>query len=1093
MSTNWWPSALTLAERAAMRRAQKASQPNETAPTAGTSRASRWRSQRPFNRPEFLTRRLRVDGLTEAEFDALVDTPPPGVPGDAQPPEWARDVERADAIAREIAQLPGRPDDASSDGLGPVRAFVEPFVTAGMAHLHAEARAIVSEHPRAPFDPQHATSLFEPLLWGHLVGRALKVVILELNVARVRGTLVGDSSEARCASFTSQLRSGAVRDQIIEEYPVLARSIVTATDYWVESARELLRYLAEDVDAIQEAFAVGGELGSLIAVSGNAGDVHRRGRSVAIAEFSSGVRVVFKPRPLDVDRHFADLVAWINALGQAPKLRAVEVLTRGDHGWAEFVSDAPCNSRDEVERFYQRFGAWLAVLHVLNATDFHYENVIASGEFPMLIDLEALFHPLPVAANATGEPEQLGWEALQRSVLRTGVLPFRAYDNEQSSGLDMSAMGGAGGQRTPNRFPVLVAPGTDEMRLERDYVNLPPAQNRPTLGSQPVDPAAFTDSLVSGFTATYGLLLAHREALLAPHGPVRAFANDAIRVVLRPTRQYALILSESNHPDVMRDALDRDRLFDRLWVAVPARPELERVIAWEHADLVHDDIPMFTSRPSSVDLFTANGEAIPGFFQHSGLSSAIERIEAMSEDDLLHQRWIVDASLVALLPGMHVAPTRDEIVPDPRVLCCTTESPREATLRAALRVVQHLVSRSIRKDDHVSWLGLTLLRERDWTIQPVGSDLYSGAAGIAFFLAYFDHVVGDADSRAIAQTVTRQVTRRLIASLEASDASPAFSPSSLGAFGALSGAVYALSHIGALWSDHGMIDLAERLVVLLGDHVDADRTLDIIGGTAGFIMAASALEHVRSAPATRRVLMRAADYLVDRGEERSGGLSWSTSLPASQPVTGMSHGASGIALALLAAGRVLNHPPFVDAAMRALSYERSCFDPARMNWPDYHLLPGRDQGESLGWMWAWCHGAPGIGLVRLDALGSRDDPELASDLAAALASTTRFGFGNNDSLCHGDLGNLELFVRAYELGYRGEWEAALTGHSSRVVARLQEGLWRCGVPGCIETPGLMTGLAGIGYGLIRIAAPERVPSLLALEPPRVTIGVRGGQ
>ena len=290
-----------------------------------------------------------------------------------------------------------------------------------------------------------------------------------------------------------------------------------------------------------------------------------------------------------------------------------------------------------------------------------------------------------------------------------------------------------------------------------------------------------------------------------------------------------------------------------------------------------------------------------------------------------------------------------------------------------------------------------------------------------------------------------------------------------------------------------MIDLAERLVVLLGDHVDADRTLDIIGGTAGFIMAASALEHVRSAPATRRVLMRAADCLVDRWEYRSGGLSWSTSLPASQPVTGMSHGASGIALALLAAGRVLNHPPFVDAAMRALSYERSCFDPARMNWPDYRLLPGRDQRESLGWMWAWCHGAPGIGLVRLDALGSRDDPELASDLAAALASTTRFGFGNNDSLCHGDLGNLELFVRAYELGYRGEWEAALTGHSSRLVARLQEGLWRCGVPGGIETPGLMTGLAGIGYGLIRIAAPERVPSLLALEPPRVTIGVRGGQ
>ena len=1092
MSNRWWPRAFTLAERAALRRGQSGSQAGEPAPAGGASRANRWRSQRPFDRPELLARRLRIDGLTEIEFDALVDTLPTGVSGEGEPPHWAREVERADAIAREIAQLPARLSEASSDGLAPVRTFVEPFVTAGMVHLHAEVRSIVAEHPRAPFDAEHATLLFEPLLWGHLVGRALKVVILELNVARVRGTLVGDSPEARCAHFASQLRSSPVRDQIIEEYPVLARSIVTATDYWVDSARELLRYLAEDFDALRDAFAAGGELGTLIALDGNAGDVHRRGRSVAIAEFSSGIRLVYKPRSLDVDRHFAELVTWVNSLGQAPNLRAVQVLTRGDHGWAEFVSNAPCNSRDEVERFYQRFGGWAAVLHILNATDFHYENVIASGEFPMLIDLEALFHPLPEAPNAGKEPEQVGWEALQRSVLRTGVLPFRAYDNEQSSGLDMSAMGGAGGQRTPNRFPVLVAPGTDEMRLERDFVSLPPSQNRPTLGSQLVDPAAFAGSLLSGFTATYRLLLAHREALLAPRGPLRAFANDPIRVVLRPTRQYALILSESNHPDVMRDALDQDRLFDRLWVAIPARPELERVIAPEHADLVRGDVPMFASKPASVDLFTAHGEAIPAFFRRSGLSSAIDRIEAMSEADLRHQRWVIEASLVALLPGMHVAPATDDIVPESWVPRAIGGSSREAALHAARRVAEHLVGRALKQEDRASWLGLTLLRERDWTIQPVGADLYSGAPGIALFLAYFDHVASDANSRALAQTVVRQLTRRLVSTLEASDTA-AFLPSSLGAFGALSGAIYALAHIGALWGDHDLVDLGERLVLALRDHVDADRTLDIIGGTAGFIMAASALEHVRSAPITRRALKHAAECLIARAEQRAGGLSWSTSLPASQPLTGMSHGASGMALALLAAGRLVNHPPFIHAAIRAMCYERSCFDPTRMNWPDYRILPGRNSDEGLAWMWAWCHGAPGIGLGRLDALGSSDDPELASDLAAALTSTARFGFGSNDSLCHGDLGNLELFVRAYELGYRGEWEDALASHSSRLVTRLQEGHWRCGVPGGVETPGLMTGLAGIGYGLLRIAAPERAPSLLALEPPRGTIGVRGGR
>jgi lantibiotic modifying enzyme len=35
-----------------------------------------------------------------------------------------------------------------------------------------------------------------------------------------------------------------------------------------------------------------------------------------------------------------------------------------------------------------------------------------------------------------------------------------------------------------------------------------------------------------------------------------------------------------------------------------------------------------------------------------------------------------------------------------------------------------------------------------------------------------------------------------------------------------------------------------------------------------------------------------------------------------------------------------------------------------------------------------------------------------------------------------------------------------------------------------RVPGMMTGLAGIGYGLLRLAEPERVPSVPVLEPPR---------
>ena len=42
---------------------------------------------------------------------------------------------------------------------------------------------------------------------------------------------------------------------------------------------------------------------------------------------------------------------------------------------------------------------------------------------------------------------------------------------------------------------------------------------------------------------------------------------------------------------------------------------------------------------------------------------------------------------------------------------------------------------------------------------------------------------------------------------------------------------------------------------------------------------------------------------------------------------------------------------------------------------------------------------------------------------------------------------------------------------------------RCGASTRNEIPGLLAGLAGIGYGLLQAAAPDRVPSVLLLRLP----------
>src|SRR5262249_9181522 len=180
---------------------------------------------------------------------------------------------------------------------------------------------------------------------------------------------------------------------LLQENPVLTRQLLLAVANWATASLELLRRLCADWDALQTTFHPAGDPGLLAQVEGGVGDSHRGGRSVLIAKFSSGFQVVYKPKALAVDVHFQELLTWLNERGTHPPFRTLKVLDRGTYGWVEFVAAGGCTSADEVRRFYQRQGGYLALLYALEATDFHFENLIAAGEHPVLIDLEALFHP----------------------------------------------------------------------------------------------------------------------------------------------------------------------------------------------------------------------------------------------------------------------------------------------------------------------------------------------------------------------------------------------------------------------------------------------------------------------------------------------------------------------------------------------------------------------------------------------------------------------------------------------------------------------------------------------------------------------------
>ena len=105
------------------------------------------------------------------------------------------------------------------------------------------------------------------------------------------------------------------------------------------------------------------------------------------------------------------------------------------------------------------------------------------------------------------------------------------------------------------------------------------------------------------------------------------------------------------------------------------------------------------------------------------------------------------------------------------------------------------------------------------------------------------------------------------------------------------------------------------------------------------------------------------------------------------------------------------------------------------------------------------------------------------EIRIALSKTVESGFGMSHCLCHGDLGNLDILLYAAKRVDDSWWSEAGNRRASETLATIVERGCLCSTQASPVSLGLMTGLAGIGYGLLRLACPERVPPVLVLAPP----------
>ncbi|MGW7268251.1 type 2 lanthipeptide synthetase LanM family protein [Streptomyces sp. NPDC054842] len=1080
----WWAPALSLAERLAAPGlpAAPAASPAERAPwAAGDAEGFALRLAH-----------LGVDGATAA---ALAAEPAERLAARAVKPRWAAYAEAVlDAHADELADFTD-PAEAPEAGEGPdaFAPVVRPVVAAASARF-AELRPAGPAAERAVW-----RGAFERRLTHQLVRQAARTLVHELGAARRAGHLTGAGPRERFASFVAATGTRRGLGELFAAYPVLARMLAQTALDATEAMTELVTRFETDRAALATALLGSRSPGTLTRVDLGRGDAHQGNRSVAVLRFESGDRLVYKPRPLGQHALLDDLVTWLNAKVPGLALRTPRSLRRTTYGWLEFVEHRWCRSVTETDAFYRRQGALLALLYAVDGADMHYENVIACGDQPVLVDAETLLHTgLPQPMTAGADPAA---DALHASVHRTCLLPHLLIG--EHGALDISALGRSTDGTFPSEGLRWENSGRDTMRAVRAPLPSPAAQNQPLPAGRPLKDADHRAALLEGFRTAYAAIAAHGGELLGDEGPLASGAGSAARLIARSTRLYATLLEESAHPSLLGDALARESVFAVLWTESEHDEVRGRLIEHETADLWRGDVPLFVHRPSGTGVRAADGTWLADVLPVASLEAVRGKIARMDEVDCRDQEWIISATLAARGTGSPLDGPRSELTVAP-VPAVVPDAGR--LLSAACGVADEIAARAVRDGDRTNWLGLERVSGPHWAVLPMGAGLAQGYCGVALFLAHTDALTGAGRYAALAREAVRPLPALLKALAGDPELSAAAGP---GAYDGLGGITYALVRLSALLGEN-LADCLPDALTALGHAIAACDVPGLAGGTAGALAAAVAVHEATGDAAALRLADTAADRLLTTvhaagtalsaeattgadavragtwpGPETAvgtGGIGPDTAartggaertdhttefgLPEGSAYdtaalgghAGFADGAAGIGWALLRyaavrPARAARHTAAAHALLHAALRDTGAAE-ADTSWA----------GGLAGAAAAAAHLPPPAGLPR--PAGRLADAEVRPDL----------------SLGQGTLGTLEALTVLAGLG-DAMAAAALSRRTGQVLALVEAQSHRCATPDHVPSPGLLTGLSGIGYGLLRLAHPETVPSVLLLGHP----------
>lgn len=1003
-----------------------------------------WKRQ--FPDEESFRARLERDGVTETAVREQIAAT--SWPADEPLPDWVATISDAVRYVRTSGGDGQR--SVSVPDRTPFREFL-----AAIARF-ARERLTVADVPAAALEPM------EEQLVGRLESLCVRVLYVEFKsfvdvhdpeLATTDPDDVSDPSTEYYDRFIAAMFDGGFKDLCLE-YPVLARQLVALVENWHRAVEELAARLRADRHALQRRFDIDGAVTALDPLTD---DTHAGGRVPVRVSFEEGA-VIYKPRAIDGERAFYTILDRLDEHLSTPPFEIPTVLPRGEYGWMELCEYRDLPAASAADRYYERAGTLLCLAYVLNFTDCHYENLIAAGETPTLVDGETAFHPV---VEPDAKPFETDASAVvDRSVLLSVLLPFSVGDPRESDGgrfADKVAGFGRDSSRTtlPNQSqPTIEAVNTDVMTVEMESETVDPSTNTPSLDGVDRPPEDHADAVIRGFERTYETIRDRHDdgRFLSEIADPELIDGVETRLLYRSTGRYASILRSATARDPLRDGARLTVEFERL--AVPffdGTVESDRfwpLYASERRALRTLDVPRFSS---SADRRTIahRGEELAVAADTAGYEAVRQRLEAMDDADRRRQTWLVRQALGEVLTADRAPPA-------------ATDASADRFQREAAELFSSTVDATIEAGEDPSWV--SIVPGSGINLYPADRSLFWGSGGIALTAAALHETTGQDRYR-------RRVDETLAPIVD--EISEGTIPANHGGLQGIGSVVYVLSVVAELLGDdrYRTAALAAAKTVTAETIADAER-FDVVDGVAGTLLGLLARYERCGETAVLERAVDCGDRLLAARTAVDGHRVWETT-DDRIPLTGFAHGSSGIAYALARLAAATDDARYAGAAREALEFESALYDPTRTNWP--RSVAGDTYQDR------WCHGRTGMALGRI-AIGERlGDDALVADVRDALLETGTADPSHLDNLCCGNFGRVEaLLVGARRAGCD---PARANDLALRCLARRdRDGV--LSLPGhspSFVNPTFFDGVSGPAYTLLRLQNPDALPCVLLLE------------